>query len=169
MRLLKLDFLHPYPGTGWPAWLLLAAGLALSAWVGWHDRQLDQAISAESAKKPRQASSTMFRKAGSMPVAAGQAETQSASEQLALSWNGLFAGLEKVQSRHIALLALEADGRKPEATLTAEARTLGDMLAYIDKLESEAGFRSVTLSSHVLQEEDPQHPYRFVLRLGWRH
>lgn len=166
MRSLKLDFLHPISRPGWPAWLLLAAGLALAGWTLWHERQLDQALAAETARQVGVAPAP--GRFARTPAAKGQTGTLSAAEQLALPWSELFAKLEKVQSKRIALLALEADGRRTEATLTAEARDLKDMLAYIDSLKNEAGFSSVTLSSHVLREEDPELPYRFVLRLGWR-
>jgi hypothetical protein len=42
------------------------------------------------------------------------------------------------------------------------------MLAYVELLKGKAGFASVTLVSHALQEGDPQRPLRFVLRLVWR-
>lgn len=161
MRSLKLDFLHPQPTAGWPAWLLLVAGLALAGWALWHDGQLNQELAAETAEQ---------RRLGKSPVArnAGQAGTPMADEQLLLPWNELFGKLESVKTKDIALISLEADGRKTEAVLTAETRHFNDMLAYIESLRNEAGFRTVTLSSHVLREEDPQQPYRFVLRLGWR-
>jgi Tfp pilus assembly protein PilN len=169
MRALKLDFLHPHPRPGWPAWLMLAAGLALAGWTAWHDGQLDRAIAAQLAEQSRLNATPRLARAARVASAPGQAGTVQADEQLSLPWNALLSRLEKVQSRQVALLSLEADGRKTEATLTAEARSLNDMLAYIETLKRDAGFRSVTLSSHVLREEDPQLPYRFVLRLGWRN
>jgi hypothetical protein len=168
MRSLKLDFLHPSPGTGWPAWLLLFAGLALAGWAGWHDTRLDRKIAAESAELRRQSISPRSARTGMTSAGISQADTQLAGEQLSLPWSKLFSGLEKVKPRNIALIALEADGRKTEATLTAEARDFNDMLAYVEALKNEAGFKSVTLTSHMLREEDPEQPYRFVLRLGWR-
>jgi hypothetical protein len=168
MRSLKLDFLHPHPGVGWPAWLLLATGLALAGWAAWQDRELDRAIAMETATqqrldavpKPLRAAQTRVGQTGAVP----------AGEQLALPWTALFTRLEKVRvKKPVALIALEADGRRAEATLTAEAKSLNDMLAYLEALERDAGFRSVALASHVLREEDPQLPYRFVLRLGWRN
>lgn len=85
-----------------------------------------------------------------------------------MPWGELFVRLETNQSKGIALVALEADARKAEATLTVEARTAKDMLAWIEQLKGKAGFASVTLASHALQESDPQQPIRFVLRLVWR-
>lgn len=168
MRSLKLDFLHPQRGPGWVSWLLLAAGFVLVVWSIWHGGRLDRAIAVESAEQLRLNAASRSERAGRISSAPGKPGMLPTGELLALPWNALFARLEKVQSKKIALLALEADGRKTEATLTAEAKTLNDMLAYIEALKREGGFKSVTLSSHTLQEEDEQLPYRFVLRLGWR-
>lgn len=168
MRSLKLDFLHPYPSLGWPAWLLLAAGLALAGGALWQDRQLELSIAAETAEQQRLAPAYKPQKPRIIPGMAVET-TQLARDQLALPWNTLFTRLEKVQSKNIALVSLEADGRKTDATLTAEARTLADMLAYVEVLKKEAGFHSVTLSQHALQEEDRELPYRFVLRIRWRN
>lgn len=93
---------------------------------------------------------------------------RAAREQLAVRWDDLFVRLEASHPKRIALVALEADARKPEATLTAEARSAKDMLAYIEQLKGEAGFASVTLASHIVQEGDPQQPLRFVVRLVWK-
>lgn len=168
MRHLKLDFLHPAPGPGWLSWLLLASGLVLAVWSIWHGGRLDRAIAVESAEQLRLNAASRSERAGRISAAPGKPGMVPTGELLALPWNALFARLEKVQSGKVALLSLEADGRKTEATLTAESKTLNDMLAYIEALKREGGFKSVTLSSHVLQEEDAQLPYRFVLRLGWR-
>jgi hypothetical protein len=162
---LRLDFLHPRPRPHWLGWVLLAAGIALAAWTGWQGRAAQQALAAAVAAQPKVAAP-----AARVPARAGAAQgvADTAREQLAVPWNDLFVRLESHRSSRVALLALEADARKAEATLTAEARNAKDMLAYIDQLKAEAGFASVTLASHVLQESNPQQPLRFVLRLAWR-
>jgi len=168
MTRLHIDFLHPYPRSHFLGWLLLLAGIVLVSWTVWNLRQLDISLTEESAK------TRQFRPAGSTSLVprraetADQSEVLSAAEQLKLPWSDLFVNLEKVQSSRIALLSLEADSRKTEATLTAEAKNLREMLAYIERLKKDAGFKSVVLSSHALREEDPQLPVRFVLRVQWR-
>jgi len=167
MQSLKLDFLHPFPRPHWAAWALLAAGLGLATWVGWQDRQAQHALDEAVAAAPKPIANAARR-----PASATASEEQTvalqAREQLAVPWGELFVRLETNQPKGIALVALEADARKAEATLTAEARTAKDMLAWIEQLKGKAGFASVTLASHALQESDPQQPLRFVLRLGWK-
>ena len=167
MRTLRLDFLHPLPRPHWAGWLLLAVGLGLAGWTGWQGRQLQAALDDAVAAAPRQAAGTTRRPAR---ATAGEEQTaaRAAREQLALRWGDLLVRLETSRPKNIALVALEADARKPEATLTAEARTANDMLAWIEQLKGEAGFASVILASHAVQESDPQQPLRFVVRLVWK-
>jgi len=167
MRSLRLDFLHPHPRPHWAAWLLLAAGLGGAAWAGWHGQQVQRALDQAVAAAPQPAAAT-----ARSPARATASEELTAAhlarEQLAVPWDDLFVRLETSRPARIALLGLEADARKAEATLTAEARTAKDMLAYIEQLKGKAGFASVTLASHTLQESDPQRPLRFILRLVWK-
>lgn len=164
---MRLDFMHPFPRPHWLARLLLAAGLGVAAWAGWQGRQAQQALDAAVAAAP-QAIATAARRSVRATVDEGQAAVRAAREQLAAPWGELFVRLETSRSRRIALVALEADGRKPEAILTAETRSAKDMLAYIEQLKISAGFASVTLASHAVQMDDPRQPLRFVLHLRWR-
>jgi len=167
MRSLKLDLLHPLPRPHWAAWLLLAAGLGLAAWVGWQGQQVQRALDEAVAAAPK-ATGVVARRQDRAKAGEDQTAARQARQQLAVPWGDLFVRLEMNRPKRIALVALEADARKPEATLTAEARSVKDMLAWIELLKGEAGFASVTLASHAVQEEDPQRPLRFVLRLVWR-
>lgn len=167
MRSLQLDFLHPIPRPHWAAWLLLAAGLGLAAWVGWQGRLAQHALDEAVVAAP-QPTAAAARRPARATAGGEQTVALQAREQLAVPWGELFVRLETNRPKRIALVALEADARKPEATLTAESRSAKDMLAYIEQLKGEAGFASVTLASHAVQEGDPQRPLRFVLRLVWR-
>lgn len=168
MRPLRLDLLHPRPRAHWAAWLLLAAGAALAGWTAWQDVQTRQALAEAVAAAPRPSSAAP---APLPPAVAGDAQTaaRQARAQLATPWDALFVRLEANLPKGIALLALEADARKTEATLTAEARSARDMLDWVEQLRMEAGFATVALASHALQENDPQRPLRFVVRLDWRN
>jgi hypothetical protein len=168
MRSLRLDFLHPLPRPHGVAWLLLAAGLGLAGWVGWQDQQVGRALAEASAAAPVPKTPPAARRATGTTTGTEQGAAESSRAQLATPWGELFIRLESHRPKQIALLALEADARKPEATLTAEARSAKDMLAWIEQLKDAAGFRSVTLASHAVQEGDAQRPIRFVLRLAWR-
>lgn len=168
MRALKLDFLHPLPRLHWASWVLLAAGLALAGWTGWQGEQARRALAEAVAAAPASVATAVPRRAAGRPASSEAGSTDAARAQLATPWGELFSRLEANRPARIALLALDADARKPDATLTAEARSVKDMLAWIELLKGEAGFRRVTLASHAVQEDDPQRPVRFVVRLEWR-
>lgn len=163
MRSLKLDFLHPVPRPHWSAWLLLCLGLGVALWAGSKGLEVQRALDRAVADAPKRTDTPARQAPSKTSVEAGLAK-----DQLSAPWGNLFTRLEVSRPKHIALLSLEADARKAEATLTAEARTTNDMLAYVELLKNEAGFSVVTLASHSVQVEDPQQPLRFVLRLAWR-
>lgn len=165
MHRLKLDLLHPAPRPHWLGWLLLAAGLAAAGWSGWQGRQAALALDAVVADAPRLP--TTRARAVAAPEA-GEVAARGAQGMLATPWDGLLPRLENNRPKRIALIALEADARKPEASITAEARNAKDMLAWVEQLKDTAGFASVTLASHALQDADPQQPLRFVVRVKWR-
>ena len=167
MRRLTLDFLHPFPRPHWAGWLLLAAGVVMAGWVGWQDQQVGRALAEATAAAPASAR-TAARRSARVSAGEERGAAESAQTQLQVPWGDLFVRLEANRPKRIALVALEADARKNEATLTAEAKNARDMLAWIDELKDKAGFASVTLASHTVREDDPQQPIRFVLRLVWR-
>lgn len=169
MRSLHLDFLHPHPRPPWAAWALLAGGILLAGLAMWRHGELAGEIAREQGIALRlqadtQSPATRPRQAG----ASGQTAQTTVQARLELPWAHLFRSLEQLRSKHIALISLEADDRRNEATLTAEARTPEAMLAYLEDLKVRAGLQAVVLSSHEVQEEDEQRPLRFVIRLGWR-
>jgi hypothetical protein len=167
MRKPELDFLRETPRLPKAAWLLLAVGIALGAAEAWRYLKAEQSLAGERAI----AASLETARAAKKPVKAimpQQAAAETADHtQLELPWDTLFGRLEQSRPDAIALLSLEADGRKRDASLTAEARNPGVMLDYIERLRSQPGLNAVVLSSHTVRVEDPQQPLRFVVRLRW--
>lgn len=174
MRKPELDFLRETPAQPTAAWLLLAAGLLLSGMAAGRYLDAERSLAGERAI----AASLEVKRPAAKPArgaAPAQAQVQAQAlalaagrEQLDLPWDTLFLRLEQSRPDEIALLSLEADGRKREATLTAEARKPGQMLDYVERLRHQPGLDAVVLSSHAVRQEDPQQPLRFVVRLRWR-
>lgn len=165
MERLHLDLLRGAPRPPLAAWLLLAAGLGLASLVGWRYLETGRALAAEQEAAAGLQPAPAARPARATPRTAA-AET--GRTQLDLPWGALFARLEHSRPAAIALVALEADGRKREAGLTAEARSPAAMLDYLARLRREPGLAEVTLVSHAVREDDPQRPLRFALRFTWR-
>ncbi len=87
--------------------------------------------------------------------------------QLSMPWNELFASVESVEAPNVALLGIESDIDKQRVKISAEAKNLGAMLDYLRALEGRPTFADVYLQSHQIQQQDPQHPVRFVLTATW--
>jgi Tfp pilus assembly protein PilN len=104
------------------------------------------------------------------PVPIGEQEAQAvnaAIAQLNLPWRALHDAVRAATPPTVALLALEPDARKRVLRITAEAKTSDDMLAYVNLLEREEWFGSVTLVRHEVLEQDPNRPLRFQVDAGW--
>ncbi len=167
MRKPELDFLRETPRPPAAAWLLLALGIVLGATAAWRYLEAEQSLAGERAV----AAGLDAARTAKKPVRAAkprQAAAETADRtQLDLPWDTLFVQLEKSRPAEIALVSLEADGRKREASLTAEARNPGVMLDYLERLRNQSGFNAVVLSNHAVREENPQQPLRFAVRLRW--
>lgn len=167
MRKPELDFLRETPRLPAAAWLLLAAGIVLGATAALRYLKAERSLAGERAI----AASLDAARTAKKPVKAAvplQAASEAAGRtQLDLPWDALFVRLEQSRPGEIALLSLDADGRKREASLTAEARNPGVMLDYLERLRKQSGFNTVVLSSHAVRAEAPQQPLRFMVRLRW--
>jgi len=167
MRRLELDFLRQKPAIPAAAWLLLALGLVLSALAASRYTDIQQGIARETALAKQYERERRLKPARSKAVAAPAEAGVQDQALLEKPWGELFARLERTRPDKVAFLALEADARKAEAVITAEARTPGQMLDYVNTLRKQPGFASVSLSSHIIDDENPQRPLQFVLRLKW--
>ncbi len=91
--------------------------------------------------------------------------------ELAIPWSRLLAELESASqdvASTVALLQVEPDPSKHQVRITAEARTLPDALAYLERLQKSSLLRFPMLDSHELRKDDPEHPIRVKLTAEWR-
>jgi hypothetical protein len=106
------------------------------------------------------------------PNATRNAATASAIEkQLFVPWSSLLAELEAASqdlASTVSLLEVTPDAAKHVVRITAEARTLPDALAYLERLQKSAVFRYPMLDSHELRKDDPERPIRVKLTAEWR-
>ncbi|MDH5540193.1 MAG: hypothetical protein OEY03_12385 [Rhizobacter sp.] len=89
------------------------------------------------------------------------------AQKLVTPWSGLLESLESTPSQSVALLSVEPSVSKRNLRLTAEARTLPDMLAYLGALQKDDRLSSVILLSHQVQAQVPGTPVRFQIQAGW--
>jgi Tfp pilus assembly protein PilN len=88
--------------------------------------------------------------------------------RISLPWQDLFHAVESAAPKDVALLAMEPDPDKQLLKIAGEAKDVAAMLEYVRSLEGRPIFRSVTLSNHQVQQQDPQRPIRFSLVAAWK-
>ncbi len=169
---IDLDFTAPGARPGPVSWLLLvlgllAAGVVVAAW-----QSADAAARAAQAhialldKTPAAKTGKVAKKADPA-LQAREKEDAQARRALALPWNRLLTTLQDGLPDDIALISLDADGRRGDFQIVADAKSHQAMLDYYRDLQGEAGFRRVTLTRHELREIDGLQGVNFSLRGEW--
>jgi hypothetical protein len=106
------------------------------------------------------------------PDAVRNAATATTIEkELVIPWSSLLAELEAASqdvASTVSLLEVTPDAAKHVVRITAEARTLPDALAYLERLQKSSVLRFPMLDSHELRKDDPEHPIRVKLTAEWR-
>lgn len=92
---------------------------------------------------------------------------QTVIERLDTPWGALFAAVESAFDEQATLLNVEPDPEHREVRLSAEAKDLAAMQAYIRQLRQVAGLRDAYLASHQVNQQDPLRPVRFVANARW--
>lgn len=90
--------------------------------------------------------------------------------ELAVGWSALLSDLEHAARDHhdrIALLAVEPDRQKQSVRLRGQARSLEDVLAFVQRLAGIPRLAHPMLESHETRVEDPQRPIEFGLAADW--
>jgi Tfp pilus assembly protein PilN len=174
MRPLMLDF-QPRRRSSPLGWSLLAGGvvLALTCIV------IQQQVSGEAEQQQGHLQTTQrvltgdtgskvsLTPAETREQAQNLAEMRKVSQQLRRPWERLFATLEAMPRDNIALLTLTPDARKGQVRISAEARDLDAMLDFHRRLEASDELSDVSLLSHEIVANVPEHPVQFNLSATW--
>jgi hypothetical protein len=97
-------------------------------------------------------------------------EAAAAIADLATPWTVLLRELELAgadSKGSVAALAVAPDRNKREVAVLAEARTLTDALAYVERLQRSAALRHPMLASHEVQTREAERPVRFEIKSEW--
>jgi len=167
MRPLRIDFARSAAAPAWLGWGVLAASLAVAALLGaqFRDASTELARLEDRAERLRARAS---RSVGADPRSerALRDELQRAravTQQLALPWGRLFEAVEGAASKQVALIALQPESGQSLVRITAEARDLGEALAFVRRLQATRQLTGVHLASHQVRTEDARRPVRFVV------
>lgn len=162
-----LFHLHPLVIAAGAVGLVLCIGAAFGGW-----QLLQQQREREHQLRHQQERLAVRSKAQvaapKVQIPAEQAAfVNAAIMQLNLPWRDLQDAVAAATPSNVALLALEPDARKHTLKLTAETRNSDDMVGYIEQLKEQELFRSVALTRHEVNEQDPNRPLRFELEAVW--
>lgn len=173
MRVLDLDFRRKHRQAKWAGVLVLAVGLAGAVASGVQYRRVSDALakaeatireSGDAARKQRAAPRSG---GGLQQVALEVKHANGILHQLNLPWDDLFASVESASMSNVALLSIESDIDNGRIKISGEARNLEGMLDYARSLKTRPKLADVYLQSHEIQQQDPQHPVRFVMTANW--
>lgn len=169
---MNLDFSTRSARPGPVSWLIFALGLiaAAGSLLGW--QAADAARSEAEAQLARLRDKPVVQtKAKPVRVDAAALTRQrgddAARSQLNLPWARLLDTLQNSRPPEIALLSLDADGRRGDFTLAAQAKNHAAMLEYFDGLQRAPGFARISLSRHELREVEGAQAVYFSLRGEW--
>jgi hypothetical protein len=169
---MNLDFTASSSRPGPLSWLLLALGVAIAGWVmlAWQSaaatRDAATAQLASLQDKPAAQKNVQPKRVDAAALARQQSDV-AARSQLNLPWARLLDTLQNSRPSEIAFLSLDADGRRGDFTLTAQAKNHAAMLDYFNQLQHAPGMAQVSLSRHELREADGVQVVYFSLRGAW--
>ncbi|MFL6671885.1 MAG: PilN domain-containing protein [Massilia sp.] len=156
------------------AWGPAAAGMVLctlAATAGWRYLQQQQAYQAQvaalEARANAPAAAPVVLREPAVPEAQASA-VNAAILQLNLPWRALRDAVQAATPPAVALLALEPESRKRTLRITAETASSDEMIGYVERLQRQEWFTSVTLARHEINDQDPNHPIRFQVEAQWR-
>jgi hypothetical protein len=173
MRALNLDFRRVDRQARWVGIALLAAGLVGAGAAALQYSQLAGELARTEASVHQSGVAERRQMAAIRPsgdlqkIALEMKRANEVAYQLKVPWNDLFASVESASTPNVALLSIESDTGKRQVKITGEAKDIGAMLDYLRFLVSQPKLGSVYLQSHQVQQQDPQHPVRFVMGADW--
>lgn len=173
MTRLALDFAPGARRVSRAGQALLVGSIALLGWSAWQVGAL-WTIRSQAAAEAREldarraptGAGERAAKADPRAIANTKAARQVA-ENLMTPWAGLMASLGSAASGSVGLLSIEPSVAKHSVRLTAEARDLREMLAYVGTLQRDERLSTVVLVSHQVQAQAPGSPVRFQVQASW--
>lgn len=172
MRALDLELVRRRPV--WPAWAILAVGLALGGEALYSALKARDELDVLQQRRGRPVISANLAKE---PVSEQTQRELDAARQtlreLALPWEALFRAIEGttdgVKGSSTALLAIEPDPAKQVVRIGGEARDYASILRLVRRLEASHVLADVHLLSHEFLEEAAGRPFQFTLSAQWRN
>lgn len=142
--------------------MLALAGAVALVW-SWTHLQAARATEAGLTLQIAALEQAVPRAAARPADATAQTAQTDVAALLAYSWQPAFEALANALDDTVALVSLDASQTRSQLKLVAEARTLAEAVALIDRLQQQPGVKRAALVQHEVQTEVDQQPVRFNL------
>ena len=172
MNTLALDF-HPRSSrpTHPLAWAALAVAGVAAAATGWHLLQAEDQLDAlrarhdvlEARVRPVPERAEVIGPA----LAHRIASANQVIDALAVPWPGLFQAIESADARGLGVMSLVPNARTHALRLSGEARSVPELLAYVDRLSALRSLEQVRLEGYETVKRDGVDVVAFTVAATW--
>jgi hypothetical protein len=155
-------------------WALLAVGVGLMVWLGGLQEAADQqredartrlaALQASQEPEPATQADAEHEQDTEKQVQRANAVI----DRLALPWDVLFRSVEVSGGKGLGLLTMAPNPEDRSVRLSGEAKTLDEVLAYIDRLGAQPVLSHVHLVSFETVQREGSEVVGFVVGAQWR-
>jgi hypothetical protein len=172
---LQLDFAQPPASRArWIGWLVLAVAVPVVVLTSEAYSRADQtwelAQSRHAHLQGRLRADSPQRTAVP-PDASTLAAIRRANaviDQLSVPWADLFHAVEAADARGLGVLSLTPNARDRTLRLAGEARSMGELLAYVERMAAQPALRQVHLLGYSTSVRDGVSVVSFTLAATWR-
>ena len=173
--LLQLDFRQP-PRSGWRwvGWAGLAAAVVLAIALSEHYAEVARRQAAAASRHAglgERARAAAPRRDAAVPAAQTLTDIKRANtviDQLTVPWDALFDAVEAADARGLGLLSLTPNARERTLRLAGEARSMAELLAYVERMAAQPALHQVHLLGYANAVRDGVAVVSFTLAARWR-
>ena len=172
---LPIDFLQPaVPRGRLVGWGLLVIATALSSMAALHH---DAAVrghavaagrASQAEKRLRTALPELSPRAIDPATATALRRADAIIGELSVPWEELFDALEAADPKQLGLLVVSPVRRERSLRVTGEARTVTEVLAYVDRMAAQPSLHQVHLLNYQSVVRDGVPVVSFTLAAAWR-
>ncbi|AOJ09952.1 hypothetical protein [Burkholderia mayonis] len=145
--------------------MLVASGRQLWRAYGENERAHAELDTARHRSFPEK----RVTKAQPTPAAKlAERQGQAILRELTVPWQDLFAIVEDYPDHDVALIGIDQNPAESRIRITAEAKDLDAMIAYLKYLQKSALLREAVLNDHLIEANVPGKPVRFQITAIWR-
>lgn len=174
-RALQLDFMAapvaPARRVGWLALALAVPAVVLTAESYGLAAQVQEQAQGRHAHLQGRLHVDRAQPTTAAPDATTLAAVRRANaviDQLSVPWDALFSAIEAADARGLGVLSLTPNARDRTLRLTGEARSMAELLAYVDRMAAQPALQQVHLLGYGTTARDGVSVVSFTLAATWR-